>query len=68
MAEEKLIDQFLMLSVNMAVTILHGDGADLRCAGVDVIIECSPKGSWELEGLCCPAHFLSRCAVDDCLP
>jgi len=55
MKEEKPIDQFLMLIVNMEVSLLHGDGLDLRCVGVGVIVKCSPKGNWE--GFLVPHSF-----------
>ena len=46
-SEEKPIDQFLTLTVNMEVALLHSDGSDHHCAGVGVIVECSRKGTWE---------------------
>ena len=46
MNEQKPIDQFLTLSVSIEVALLHGDGTDLRFAGVGVILECSSKGNW----------------------
>jgi len=41
--EKKSIDQFLTLTVNMEVALLHSDKCDHHCAGVGVIVECSPK-------------------------
>lgn len=45
--DNKPIDRFLTLTVNMKVALFHEDGLDLWCTGVGVVVECSPKESWE---------------------
>ena len=45
--DEKPIQQFLSLTVNMDVALLQTVGADLLYAGLDTIVECSPKEFWK---------------------
>jgi len=47
LVDEKPIQEFLTLTVNMDVALLHGDRPNLWCVGIGEIVECSPKGSWE---------------------
>ena len=42
----KPIDQFLTLKEQMEVALLVSDDAGMRCAGIGVIDECSPRGVW----------------------
>ena len=44
--DSKPIDQFLTLKERMEVTLLVSDDAGMRCAGIGVINECSPRGVW----------------------
>ena len=44
--EEKSIEQFLTLKEQMEVALLMSDDAGMRCAGIGVIDECSPRGVW----------------------
>jgi len=53
--DEKSIEQFLTLTVNMDVALLHGDGPTLRCAGIGKIVKCFLKGTWE--GFQVPYNF-----------
>ena len=40
------IEQFLTLTERMEVAILVSNDARMRCAGIGVIDECSPRGVW----------------------
>ena len=44
--DSKPIEQFLTLKVWMEVALLISDDAGMRCAGIGVINECSPRGVW----------------------
>ena len=44
--DSKPIDQFLTLKEQMEVAFLVSDDAGMRCAGIGVIDECSPRGVW----------------------
>ena len=44
--DSKPIDQFLTLKERMEVALLVSDDAGMRCAGIGVIDECSPRGVW----------------------
>ena len=44
--DSKPIDQFLTLKERMEVAFLVSDDAGMRCAGIGVIDECSPRGVW----------------------
>ena len=45
--DEKPMQQFLSLTVNMEVALLQTVGTDLQYAKRGLIVECSPKGFWE---------------------
>ena len=44
--DSKPIEQFLTLRERMEVALLVSDDAGMRCAGIGVIDECSPRGVW----------------------
>ena len=44
--DSKPIDQFLTLKERMEVALLVSDDAGMRCVGIRVIDECSPRGVW----------------------
>ena len=44
--DSKPIDQFLTLKERMEVALLVSDNVGMRCAGIGVIDECSPRGVW----------------------
>ena len=44
--DSKPIDQFLTLKERMEVALLVSDDAGMRCSGIGVIDECSPRGVW----------------------
>ena len=44
--DSKPIDQFLTLKEQMEVALLMSNDAGMRCAGIGVIDECSPRGVW----------------------
>ena len=44
--DSKPIDQFLTLKERMEVALLVSDDAGMRCAGIGVIDECSPREVW----------------------
>ena len=44
--DSKPIDQFLTLKERMEVSLLMSDDGGMRCAGIGVIDECSPRGVW----------------------
>ena len=44
--DSKPIEQFLSLKERMEVALLVSDNAGMRCAGIRVIDECSPRGVW----------------------
>ena len=44
--DSKPIEQFLTLKERMEVALLVSDDAGMRCAGIGVIDECSPRGVW----------------------
>ena len=44
--DSKPIDQFLTLKERMEVALLMFDDVGMRCAGIGVIDECSPRGVW----------------------
>ena len=54
--DEKPIEQFLTLKEQMEVALLVSDDAGMRCAGIGVIDECSPRGVWY--GFLVPHNFL----------
>ena len=44
--DSKPIDQFFALKERLEVALLMSDDAGMRCAGIGVIDECSPRGIW----------------------
>ena len=44
--DSKPIEEFLTLRERMEVALLVSDDAGMRCAGIGVIDECSPRGVW----------------------
>ena len=44
--DSKPIEQFLTLKERMEVALLVSDDAGMRCVGIGVINECSPRGVW----------------------
>ena len=42
----KPIEQFLTLKERIEVALLVSDDAGMRCAGIEVINKCSPRGVW----------------------
>ena len=42
----KPIEQFLTLRERMEVALLVSDDVGMRCAGIGVIDNCSPRGVW----------------------
>ena len=40
------VEEFLTLAKGMVIALLDTDTPSTRCAGIDIIKECSPKGIW----------------------